>query len=165
MVTKMVYGSRLEPNCNLKKKMDVQRLSHKSWRAAHKSSQRDLLDYSHSWSCSVVQYMSKERGTSCTLSPSAFGDSFVWELHETRLGECDSRRQPGKTRDPLTRAHGPLKKWDLNEARHERQGYKRGSKVRRVFPSTLSLLPCLGFPRWQCTVSIIWNSQQDMASL
>ncbi len=60
----------------------------------------------------------------------------------------DTRRQPGETQDPLTRAHGPLKKRDLNEARHERRGYTRGSKARRVFPSTLSLLPCLGFP-WQ----------------
>ncbi len=37
--------------------------------------------------------------------------------------------------------YGPLKKWDLNEARHERRGYTRGSKAMRVFPSTFSLLP------------------------
>ncbi len=80
-----------------------------------------------------------------------------------RLGECDSvhswrelsilvrdtRRQPGETQDPLTRAHGLLKKRDLNKARHECRGYSRGSKARRVFPSTLS--PCLGFSRQECT--------------
>ncbi len=90
----------------------------------------------------------------------------IWrELPETRLDECyslhsrrelsilagDTRRQPGKTRDPLTRAHRLLKKQDLNEVRHERRGYTRGSKARRVFPSTLSLLPCLGFPQQKCT--------------
>ncbi len=35
--------------------------------------------------------------------------------------------------------HGLLKKRDLNEARHEHRGYTRGSKARRVFPSTFSL--------------------------
>ncbi len=104
----------------------------------------------------------------CTLLPSAFGESLGWELLETRLGQCDSlhscrelsvsaadtRRQPGETQFPLTRAHIPLKKRDLNEVRHERQGYTRGSKARRVFPSTLSLSPCLGFPRWESTAGI-----------
>ncbi len=50
--------------------------------------------------------------------------------------------------------HEPLKKWDLNEARHGHRGYTRGSKVRRVFPSTFSLLPCLGFSQWECTAGI-----------
>ncbi len=48
----------------------------------------------------------------------------------------------------------PLKKRDLNEARHEHRDYTRGSKARRVFPSTFSLSPCLGFPRWECTAGI-----------
>ncbi len=103
-----------------------------------------------------------------TLSPSAFGESLGRELPETRLGKCDSlhscqelsilardtRRQPGETRDPLACAHGPLKKWDLNKARHERRGYMRGSKARRMFPSILSFSPCLGFPRRECTAGI-----------
>ncbi len=50
--------------------------------------------------------------------------------------------------------HRPLKKWDLNEARHECRSYMGGSKVRRVFPSTFSLSPCLGFPWWECTTGI-----------
>ncbi len=70
------------------------------------------------------------------------------------LAESDTRRQPGETWDPLTRAHGLSKKWDFNEVRHERRGYMRGSKARRVFPSTLSLSPCLGFPRQECTAGI-----------
>ncbi len=83
-----------------------------------------------------------------------------WEsatLHSCRelsILAHNMRRQPGETPDPLTRAHGPLKKPDLNEARHERRDYTRGSKSRWVFPSTLSLSPCLGFPQWECTASI-----------
>ncbi len=50
--------------------------------------------------------------------------------------------------------HGLLKKWDLNEARHECQGFTRGSKARWVFPSTLSLSTYLGFPRRDCTAGI-----------
>ncbi len=60
----------------------------------------------------------------CTLSLSAFGESLGRELPETRLGEWDSlhscrefsiltrdmRRQPGETRDPLTRASQTAKK-------------------------------------------------------
>ncbi len=60
----------------------------------------------------------------CTLSPSAFGESLGWELPEMRLGKCNSlhscrelsilvrnsRRQPGETRDPLTRASWSTKK-------------------------------------------------------
>ncbi len=53
--------------------------------------------------------------------------------------------------------HGLLKKQDLNEARHERWGYMRGSKARRVFPSIFSLPPCLGFPQRECTPGIIFN--------
>ncbi len=102
----------------------------------------------------------------CTFSQSAFGESLRRELPETRLGDslhscrelwilkCDTRRQPGKTWDPLTRAHGPLKKRDFNEARHKRRGYTRRSKVRRVFQSTLSLSPCLGFLQQECTAGI-----------
>ncbi len=107
----------------------------------------------------------------CTFLQSAFGKNLGQELPKTRLGECDSlhswrelsvlvhdtRRQSDETRDPLTRAYGPLKKQDLNEARHERRGYTRGSKARRVFPSTLSLSSCLGFPRRECTASITFG--------
>ncbi len=53
--------------------------------------------------------------------------------------------------------HRLLKKWDLNEVRHEHSGYMRGSKVRRVFPSTFSLSPCLVFLRRECTARIICN--------
>ncbi len=35
----------------------------------------------------------------------------------------------GETQNPLTRAHEPLKKRDLNEARHERRSYTRRSKA------------------------------------
>ncbi len=49
---------------------------------------------------------------------------------------------------------GTLKKLDLNEERHECRGYTRGSKARRVFPSTFSLSPCIGFPRRECTAGI-----------
>ncbi len=104
----------------------------------------------------------------CTLLLSAFGESLRRELPETRLGQCDSlhsgrelsilardtRWQPGETWDPLTRAYRLLKKRDLNEMRHERRGYTRWSKVRRVFPPTFSLSPCFGFPRRECTVGI-----------
>ncbi len=85
------------------------------------------------------------------------------EWPEIRLGKCNSlhscrelsilvrntRRQPGETRDPLTRASRTAKK-----ARHERRGYARGSKARRVFPFTFSLSPCLGFPQRECTAGI-----------
>ncbi len=50
--------------------------------------------------------------------------------------------------------HRPLKKRDLNEARHECQGYTRGSKARRMFPSTFLLSPCLSFPLRECTVDM-----------
>ncbi len=53
--------------------------------------------------------------------------------------------------------HGLLKMRDLNEARHERWGYTRGSKARRVFQCTISLSPCLGFPQWECTAGIRGN--------
>ncbi len=56
-----------------------------------------------------------------------------------------------------TLAHGTLKKRDLNEARHKRRGYTRGSKARRVFPPTLSLWPCRGFPWWEYTAGIMLN--------
>ncbi len=52
--------------------------------------------------------------------------------------------------------HGSLKMRDINEAKHERRGYTRGSRVRRVFPSTFSHLPCLRFPRRECTTGIIF---------
>ncbi len=70
------------------------------------------------------------------------------------------RATQGDTQDPLARAHRPLKKWDLNEAKHEHQGHTRGSKARRVFPSTLSLSPCLGFPWRECTAGIMWAASQ-----
>ncbi len=57
--------------------------------------------------------------------------------------------------------HRPLKKWYLNEARHERWGYTRGSKARQLFPSTFSLSPCLGFPRWESTAGIIFRTCQS----
>ncbi len=99
------------------------------------------------------------------LLPSAFTKILGKGLPGTRLDGCDSlhscrelsilardtRRQPGEIRDPLTRASRLLKKRDLNEARQEHQGCTRGSKARRVFPSTFSLSPCLGFPRRECT--------------
>ncbi len=90
------------------------------------------------FSCDLPTY------ASCTLSPSAFGESLGQELPEMRLGECnslhscrelsilahDTRRQPEETRDPLTRASRTAKKRDLNGVRHERQGYTRGSKAK-----------------------------------
>ncbi len=66
---------------------------------------------------------------------------------------CNTRRQIGKTREPPTRA-SLTEKRDLNEARHERRGYTRGSKARRVFQSTFSLSPCPRFPRQECTADI-----------
>ncbi len=57
--------------------------------------------------------------------------------------------------------HRLLKKWDLNEVRHKHRGYTRGSKARRVFPSTFSLSPCLGFPRRECTAGIsVWVARK-----
>ncbi len=50
--------------------------------------------------------------------------------------------------------HRLLKKRGLNNARHERRGYMRGSKAWQVFPCTFSLLPCLGFPRQECSAGI-----------
>ncbi len=50
--------------------------------------------------------------------------------------------------------HRLLKKWDLNEAIHERRGYTRGSKEMRMFPSTFSLSLCLGFPQRECIAGI-----------
>ncbi len=51
--------------------------------------------------------------------------------------------------------HRPLKKRDLNEARHKRRGYTRGSKARQGFQSTFSLSPCLGFPWRECTAGAL----------
>ncbi len=112
----------------------------------------------------------------CTLSPGALGKSQA-KIARDETGQVqlrhsyrelsilvrNMRRQPGETRDPLTRAHRLLKKRDLNEVRHERQGYTRGSKVRQVFPSTLSLSLCFGFPRRECTAGIsILKSGEDI---
>ncbi len=41
--------------------------------------------------------------------------------------------------------------------RHEHWGYMRGSKAKRVFSSTFSLLSCLGFPWRECTAGITGN--------
>ncbi len=60
--------------------------------------------------------------------------------------------------------HGPLKKRYLNEAKQECRGYTRGSKARRVFPSTFSLSLCLGFPRRECTAGINVTSFTNMNS-
>ncbi len=57
--------------------------------------------------------------------------------------------------------HGPLKKCGLNETRHERRGYTRGS--RRVFPFTFSLSSCLGFPRRECTAGIRYLTSPGMS--
>ncbi len=76
---------------------------------------------------------------------------------ELSILACDTRRQPDKIRDPSTRAHGPLKKWDLNEARHEHRGY-----MRRMFLFTLLLSPRLGFPRREYTAGIRWPLKQRM---
>ncbi len=128
------------------------------------------MTYLHGKPRNTYIYPMQERwnvsNAGCTLSPSAFGKSLGLELPEMRLGECDSlhscrelsnlacdtRRQPGETLWLVH--HRPLKKWYLNEARHERRGYTRGCKARWVFPSTFSLSPCLVFPRWECTASI-----------
>ncbi len=53
--------------------------------------------------------------------------------------------------------HGQLKKRDFKEARHKRRSYTRGSKARRVFPSTFSFSPFLGFPRRECTAGIMFQ--------
>ncbi len=78
----------------------------------------------------------------CTLSPSAFREILEWELLKTRLRECDflhsccelsihlgmpieketiknQRRQPGETRDHLTRTSRTAKNARANEMRHE----------------------------------------------
>ncbi len=92
----------------------------------------------------------------CTLSPSAFGESVtLYTLAKSSQFWCATRGDSQARHDTHWLVHqGPLKKRDLNKARHERRGYTRGSEVRRVFPSTFSLLPCLGFPRWECTASV-----------
>ncbi len=101
---------------------------------------------------------------SCTLSPSAFGESCPrWDCASATLYTLAGSSQFWRATRGDSQAryetlwlvhYGPLKKWDLNEARHEHQGYTRGSKVRRVFPSTFSLSHCLGFPQWECTAGI-----------
>ncbi len=113
---------------------------------------------------SLQKFRLIEPNAGCTLSPNAFGESCprwdwvratLYTLSESsqfwRATRGDSQVRHETT---LTRAHGPLKKRDLNEARHECQGYTRGSKAKRVFPSTLSLSPCLGFPQRECTAGI-----------
>ncbi len=126
-----------------------------------------FIFYSHSKTKQKIPFNSF---AGCTLLPSAFGESLGGELPKMKLGECNSlhscrelsilacnmTRQPGETQDSLTHAHRPLKKLDLNEVRHERWGYTRGSKARRVFSSTLSLSPCLWFAQRECTGGTIF---------
>ncbi len=109
----------------------------------------------------------------CTLSPSAFGDSLRRELPETgrvrlyTLAEssqfwCATRGDSQARHETLWLVHHrPLKKRDLNEARHKHRGYTRGSKARRVFPSTFLLSPCIGFPRRACTADIKYHDKSS----
>ncbi len=60
--------------------------------------------------------------------------------------------------------HGLLKKRDFNEARHECWDYTSGSKARRVFLSTFSLLPRFGFPRRECTAGMTPSTLCDTLS-
>ncbi len=115
----------------------------------------------------------------CTLSPSAFGESLERELPETgrvRLSTLLPRALNfGAQHEATARRDRRLfnscitdclkKKRDLNEVRHECRGYMRGSKDRRVFPSTFSLSPFLGFPRWKCTVGIRIQKRQSRFTL
>ncbi len=103
----------------------------------------------------------------CTLSPRAFGEILEWELLETRLrvwlytlalsswfwsvtwGDSQARHET------LWLGHqGPLKKRELMRRDTSAQGYTRASEARRVFPSTFSLLRCLGLTRRECTAHV-----------
>ncbi len=92
---------------------------------------------------------SRNSYASCTLSPSAFGKSCLgWDwtsvtlytLAESFQFWCATRGDSQARHETLWLVHHRLlKKRDLNEMRHECRGYTRGSKARRVFPSTFSL--------------------------
>ncbi len=100
----------------------------------------------------------------CALSPSAFGESCLrqdwasatpYTLAESSQFWHTTRGNSQARHETLWLVHQELrKKRDLNKPRHECWGYTRGSKVRRVFPSTFSLAPCLGFPRQECSAGI-----------
>ncbi len=104
----------------------------------------------------------------CTLSLSAFGESCLrWDWASATLYTLAERSQfwratrgdsQGRHETLWLVHHGPLKKQDLNEARHKRRGYTRRSKAMREFSSTFSLLPCLRFPRRECTAGITFAS-------
>ncbi len=127
-----------------------------------------LPTFSYQFALSRVTWSKIEPDADCTLFLSAFGESLGRELPKMRLGKCDSLHSCrelsilGATRgDSQVRHetlwlmhHGPLKRRNLNNARHEHRGYTRGSKARRVFQSTFSLSPCLGFPRQECTAGM-----------
>ncbi len=105
----------------------------------------------------------------CTLSPSAFArvsaescprrdwaSATLYTLAESsQFWRVTRGNSQARHKTHLTRAHGLLKNRDLDEARHECRGYTRGSKARRVFPSTLSLSPYLEFSRSECTASLM----------
>ncbi len=89
----------------------------------------------------------KLRPSRMYLSPISVMRVCRWFWHTT-WGDSQARHET------LWLVHpGPLKRRDLNKARQKHRGYTRGSKARRVFPSTFR--SCLGFPQRECTAGII----------
>ncbi len=91
----------------------------------------------------------------CTFLPSAFGKSCPrWDWASATLYTLAKSSQFWRTTQSDSQArhetlwlvhHRPLKKRDLNEARHKRRGYTRGSKARRVFHLHFRFRPVSGF--------------------
>ncbi len=102
-------------------------------------------------SCRV--HLATVSGKSCPRRD--WASATLYTLAESSQFWCATRYDSQVRHETLWIVHHRLlKEWDLNEVRHERRGYTRGSKARRVFPSTFSFLPCLGFSRRECTAGI-----------
>ncbi len=107
----------------------------------------------------LAEYIWRVSGKSCSIWDWASATLYIFaessQFWHTTRGDSQAKHET-----LWLVHHRPLKQWDLNEARHERRGYTRGSKARWVFPSTFSLSPCLGFPRRECTPGnrVKWSS-------
>ncbi len=123
-----------------------------------------LLQFPCYFSLIFTKFSQNISNVGCILSLSAFGESCPrWDWASVTLYTFAESSQFWRAIRGDSQAkhetlwlvhHGPLKKRDLNEVRHEHRSYTRGSKTRRVFPSTFSLSPSLGFPRRECTAGI-----------
>ncbi len=89
---------------------------------------------------------------SVTVYTLAVSSHSTWECGLKKKHIKNQRRQPGETL--WLGHHRLLKKWELTMRDTSARGYTRASEVRRVFPSTFLLSPCLGFSLRECTAGI-----------